>query len=76
MLNVDEQESTAQVDIITAREREIIRHVVFGMRNAEVAAALQISVSTVKNHLYHVFRKLGIRRRRELIGYALRAGVV
>jgi DNA-binding CsgD family transcriptional regulator len=76
VLDVDEREQIDQVELITAREREIIRHVVFGMRNAEVAAALRISVSTVKNHLYHVFRKLGIRSRRELIGYALRAGIV
>jgi DNA-binding CsgD family transcriptional regulator len=76
VLNVDARDQTDQVELITAREREIIRHVVFGMRNAEVAAALRISVSTVKNHLYHVFRKLGIRSRRELIGYALRAGIV
>jgi DNA-binding CsgD family transcriptional regulator len=63
-------------DVLTSREREIVRHVAFGLHNAEVATRLDISAGTVRKHLEHVFRKLGVRRRSELSGYALRSGIV
>jgi DNA-binding NarL/FixJ family response regulator len=40
-----------------------------GMSNREVARALKISESTVKNSLFHVFEKLGISNRVELTRY-------
>ena len=61
---------------LTAREREIVRHVALGMRNAEVARHLFISEVTVKTHLNNIFQKLGIRDRVELTLYAIRAGIV
>lgn len=63
-------------DLLTVREREIVRQVAFGLHNAEVATRLAISAGTVRKHLEHVFRKLGVRRRDELSGYALRLGIV
>jgi DNA-binding NarL/FixJ family response regulator len=61
---------------LTAREREIVRHVALGMRNSEVAAKLCISEVTVKTHLNNVFQKLDIRDRVELTRYAIRLGLV
>ncbi len=61
---------------LTAREREIVRHVAMGKRNAEVARALSISEVTVKTHLNNVFQKLDIRDRVELTRYAIRLGLV
>ena len=75
-MSIDEQAPCLVEDVVSPREREIIRAVVFGMRNDEVARTLAISVNTVKKHMYNVFQKLGIRRRRELMGYALRVGIV
>jgi DNA-binding NarL/FixJ family response regulator len=46
------------------------------MRNAEVAARLSLSESTVKTHLTNIFQKLGIRDRTELARYAIRTGLV
>src|SRR5262245_28605262 len=63
-------------DPLTAREREIVRHVARGLRNAEVANRLFISEDTVKTHLNNVFQKLGVRDRVQLTLYALRAGIV
>jgi DNA-binding CsgD family transcriptional regulator len=37
-----------------------------GQSNAEIAERLVISVRTVENHLYHVFKKLGIAEREQL----------
>ena len=75
-MSIDEQAPCLIDDVVSDREREIIRAVVCGMRNDEVARQLQISVNTVKKHIYNVFQKVGVRRRRELTGYALRVGIV
>jgi two-component system NarL family response regulator len=61
---------------LTAREREIVRHVALGCRNAEVARALAITEDTVKTHLNNVFQKLGIRDRVQLTLYAIRFGII
>jgi DNA-binding NarL/FixJ family response regulator len=61
---------------LTPREREIIRHVALGRRNAEVAQQLFISEKTVKSHLTNIFQKLKIRDRVELTLYAARVGII
>jgi len=61
---------------LTAREREIIRHVALGLRNNEVAKLLRISEGTVKTHMNNIFHKLAVRDRVELALYALRAGLI
>ncbi|HLK12670.1 MAG TPA: response regulator transcription factor [Candidatus Binatia bacterium] len=63
-------------DRLTAREREIVRHVAVGLRNAEVAERLGISEVTVKAHLNSAFHKIGVRDRVELAVYAIRTGIV
>jgi DNA-binding NarL/FixJ family response regulator len=63
-------------DHLTAREREIVRLAALGMRNAEIASELFISPVTVKTHLGHVFEKLGVRDRSDLVLYAVRAGLI
>lgn len=61
---------------LTEREREVVRHVAQGLRNAEVAKRLRVSEVTVKTHLSNVFQKLGLRDRVELTLYAVRTGIV
>jgi DNA-binding NarL/FixJ family response regulator len=61
---------------LTPREREIVRHVALGLRNAEVAERLRISEVTVKTHLNNIFQKLGLRDRVELALYAIRTGYI
>lgn len=57
---------------LTGREREILAHVAEGMLNKEIAAVLHISEQTVKNHLFTVFRKLGVSDRTQAAVFALR----
>jgi DNA-binding NarL/FixJ family response regulator len=61
---------------LTRREREVVRHVALGHRNAEVAKKLFITEQTVKSHLGHIFRKTGARDRVELTLYAARLGII
>ena len=55
--------------LLSPREGEVSQLVAEGMSNREVARSLQISESTVKNCLFHVFEKLGISNRVELTRY-------
>jgi adenylate cyclase len=52
---------------ITAREGEIVRLLIEGRTNEEIAAHLFISNHTVKNHIHNVYKKLGIGNRVQLI---------
>jgi DNA-binding CsgD family transcriptional regulator len=52
---------------LTATERQVAALAAEGLTNPEIAGVLFLSLGTVKSHLAHVFRKLGITRRRELV---------
>jgi DNA-binding CsgD family transcriptional regulator/streptogramin lyase len=52
---------------LTSREREILRLVLQGTRNKDIERRLFISPSTVRNHIYNIYQKLGVRNRLELI---------
>jgi DNA-binding NarL/FixJ family response regulator len=57
---------------LTPREREIVAVIVEGGTNRDIAAQFHLSEQTVKNHLAHVFDKLGVSTRLELALYAIR----
>jgi len=52
---------------LTAREEEILRLVLEGARNKDIEARLFISASTVRNHIYNIYQKLGVKTRIELV---------
>jgi len=54
------------MDMLTNREREIVTSVCRGLSYKEVARPLGIAPSTVSNHIYRVFEKLGVSSRTEL----------
>ncbi len=62
-------------DILTKRERDILRYVANGMSNKEIGAALAISPHTVKAHLRHILDKLGLRSRAQAAAWAERHGL-
>lgn len=59
---------------LTAREEEVLRAVARGSSNAEIAAALFISLGTVKTHLSSLQDKIGARNRVELAAFAWQSG--
>ena len=61
---------------LSAREMEILRLVVAGMSNKEIAYHLGISHQTVKNHITAILSKLGVADRTQAAVYALRRGWV
>jgi DNA-binding NarL/FixJ family response regulator len=56
--------------LLTAREMEVLLLAAQGLRNREIAQELVVTEGTVKLHLHHVFEKLGLRGRPDLIRYA------
>lgn len=61
---------------LTAREQEILRLVAKGHVNREIAAQLEISEHTVKNHLKNILQKLHLSNRVQLTRYAYEQGWV
>jgi LuxR family maltose regulon positive regulatory protein len=51
------------IEPLTERELEVLRLIVAGLSNPEIAEALVIAVSTVKSHVNHIFGKLGVESR-------------
>ena len=51
---------------LTPREADVLGHLQAGRSNAEIALALSVSVETVRTHRRNIYRKLGVRTRREL----------
>jgi len=60
----------AQYETLTAREREVMGHVVTGLMNKQVAGILGLSEITVKIHRGSVMRKMGVRTLADLVRQA------
>jgi two-component system, NarL family, nitrate/nitrite response regulator NarL len=61
---------------LTGREREVLGFVAEGRTNHQIAMTLELSESTVKNHLSRVFEKLSVTSRSQAIVEAMRHGLV
>lgn len=61
---------------LTEREKEVLRLMADGLRNDQIATALNITEQTVKNHVRSIFRKLDVATRVEAVLYAFRQGLV
>ena len=55
--------------LLTKREEDVVRLLGDGLQNREIAQELHLSEHTVKNYLFHIFDKLGVSSRVELVLY-------
>ena len=61
---------------LTAREDQVLRLIARGLRNKEIARELGLSAATVKYHVAHLFEKLGVSGRTEVLLKAQKLGLV
>lgn len=61
---------------LTQRENEVLQQLAHGLTNKEIAQALDISYETVKEHVQHILRKIGVSDRTQAAVWAVRQGLV
>lgn len=64
------------LEALSRREREILALIADGLSNAEIAARLGIRDKTVRNHVSHLFDKIGVWSRAQAIVFARDRGFV
>jgi pimeloyl-ACP methyl ester carboxylesterase/DNA-binding CsgD family transcriptional regulator len=70
-----ESRKTLPLDELTPRERAVLEGIAEGLNNAEIAAALELSEKTVRNHITRVFDKICVEHRYQAIVLAREAGL-
>jgi DNA-binding NarL/FixJ family response regulator len=71
-----EPAAPAELDVLTAREREVVTLVAMGLSNDDIAEKLYVSPLTAKTHVNRAMMKLGARDRAQLVVAAYQSGLV
>ena len=61
---------------LTARELEVLRHVVMGKSNPQIADAMALSAHTIKAHVCSILHKMSVEDRVQAAVKAVRSGIV
>ncbi len=69
-------QSSPEIDPLTSRELEILRLICSGLSNREIGKKLYITNSTVKTHLHHIFEKVRVETRTQLIVRAKESNLI
>lgn len=64
------------LDVLTAREREVVAMVAEGLSNEEIASKMYVSPLTVRTHVQRAMSKVGVQNRAQLVVVAFQSGLV
>lgn len=64
------------LELLTPREKEILKLIAQGAANKNIATRLKISIRTVETHRSHLIHKLGLKTTAALVKYAMSKGIV
>ena len=73
---IDLPPEETDLELLTPRQRDILRLVSIGHTNREIATVLQISVRTVEVHRFNLMRRLNVRNVAQLLRRALQLGLL
>lgn len=68
--------ATPEVAALTPREADVFKLLVRGFSNDEIAKVLVLGASTIKSHVKHIYQKLNVRDRVQVVIYAYEMGLV
>ena len=70
------QEAEISIELLTKREKEVLKNVAEGFTNRDIAAKLEVSVRTIEAHRSHIMEKLKFKNLQELMKFAISKGIV
>jgi DNA-binding CsgD family transcriptional regulator len=71
-----EDDLSAPAQPLTVRERQVLEQLARGGTYQETAAALRVSVNTVRTHVRSIYEKLAVATRTEAVLRAMRLGII
>ena len=66
--------ASAEIESLSNREREVLRLLIQGLSNADIADKLHVSVTTVKTHIHHILEKLQVEDRTQAVLWVVHNG--
>ncbi|HEY9051877.1 MAG TPA: LuxR C-terminal-related transcriptional regulator [Gammaproteobacteria bacterium] len=72
----DKEKVTSRLDLLTNREREIMKLIAEGYRNKDISNYLSISLKTVDKHRSNLMKKLDLHNTSGITSYAIKNGLV
>ena len=61
--------------LLSAREKEVVANLCAGLTNRQIGTRLEVSESTVVSHLTHIFKKVGVSNRLQLLRFGIQANL-
>lgn len=74
--HIQPAEEELDAEVLTPRQKDILRLVSLGHTNREIAGMLEISVRTVEVHRFNLMRRLNVRNVAQLLRRALQLGIL